>query len=50
MKTKIKAIITIIIIIIGLWIYSGIKDQHRANYAQTNNCTWVIYGSHDICK
>ena len=50
MKTNIKIIIAIIITILGIALYNNHKDQQRAEYAEANNCTWVIQGSHDICK
>ena len=50
MKTKTKIIFITILIFIVLVLFEQHKDQQRANYAQTNNCTWTIYGAHDICK
>ena len=52
MKTKIntKTIIIIILIILGVLLYNKYQDSTRANYALNNNCTWTVYGSHDICK
>lgn len=50
MKTKIKATIIILAVILGIVLYEQHKDAQRAEYAQTHNCTWTIYGSHDICK
>lgn len=50
MKTKIKTILTIILIIIGLLVYDKIQEQQRIDYAQQYNCTWTIYGAHYICK
>jgi len=48
MKTKI--IIATILAIIAIAFYNHHKDTERALYAQTNNCTWTIQSSHDICK
>ena len=48
MKTKI--IIALILIIAGIAFYNHHKDTERALYAETHNCTWTVYGSHDICK
>lgn len=50
MKTKIKTILTIILVIALALLYNCHKDQTRAEYAQNNDCTWAIQGSHDICK
>ena len=54
MKTKTKTIIKIILIVALVFgvlaIYENHKDQRRADYANRNNCTWVVYGSHDVCK
>lgn len=50
MKTKIKTILTIVAVIALALLYNYHKDQTRADYAQTHNCTWGIQGSHDICK
>lgn len=53
-KTKIKTTIKIIlgvVLVLGLMaIYENHKDQRRADYASANGCTWSVYGSHDICK
>lgn len=50
MKTKIKTILTIVVAIALALLYNYHKDQIRAEYAHTHNCTWTIQGSHDICK
>ena len=54
MKTKIKTTIKIIIavaIVLGLMaMYENHKDQRRTEYASANSCAWVVSGSHDICK
>ena len=50
MKTKIKTILTIIAVIALALFYNYHKDQTRAEYAQNNDCSWVVSGSHDICK
>ena len=50
MKTNTKIIITIILVILALFLYDKYKEQTRAEYAHTHNCTWTVYGSHDICK
>lgn len=49
-KMNIKTIITIIVIILGVLLFNKYQDTARANYALNNNCTWTVYGSHDICK
>lgn len=49
-KTNTKIILTIILIIVAIFLYDKHKEQTRVEYAQTNNCTWTIQGSHDICK
>lgn len=49
-KTNTKIILTIILVIIAVFLYDTHKDQTRAEYAQNNDCAWVISGSHDICK
>lgn len=50
MKTKIKTILAIIVIVLGIFLYDQHKQATRVEYAQVNNCTWTIQGSHDICK
>lgn len=30
--------------------FDKIQEQKREEYAKNHDCTWVIYGSHDICK
>lgn len=50
MKTKIKIILTVIIIIVGIALINRHQDLEREAYAQNNNCVWTVYGSHDICK
>jgi hypothetical protein len=50
MKTNIKIIIAIILIFAGIVLFEQHKDAERAEYAQAHNCTWVVAGSHDICK
>ena len=47
---KTKTILIIILVIVAVFIYDKHKEQTRLEYAQNNNCTWVIQGSHDICK
>lgn len=49
-KTNIKIILTIILVIIAVFLYDKHKDQTRAEYAQNNDCTWVISGFHDVCR
>lgn len=49
-KDKIIAIITIIIVFAIFFIALVIKDKHRYEYAERNDCTWIIQGAHDICK
>lgn len=54
MKTKIKTTIKIILavaIVLGIMaIYENHKDRMRADYAAANGCSWTIQGSHDLCK
>lgn len=50
MKTKIKTILIITISIALVLLYNYHKDQSRIDYAQNNDCSWVVSGSHDICK
>ena len=49
-KTKIKTILTIIVLIALALLYNYHKDQSRIEYAQNNNCSWAISGSHDVCR
>lgn len=49
-KMKIKTILTIIAVIALALLYNYHKDQTRADYAQTHECEWVQYASHDVCK
>lgn len=49
-KTKTKTILIIIAVIALALLYNYHKDQTRANYAQVNDCEWVQYASHDVCK
>lgn len=49
-KTKTKTILIIIVVLIGIFLYDQHKQSVRVNYAQANDCTWTIQGSHDICK
>lgn len=50
MKTKIKTILTIIAVIALALLYNYHKDQSRIEYAQNNNCSWAISGSHEVCR
>lgn len=50
MKTNTKIILTIILVIVAVFLYDKHKEAVRVDYAQTHNCEWVVYGSHDICK
>lgn len=50
MKNKIKTILIIAASVALALLYNYHKDQSRMEYAQNNNCSWVISGSHDICK
>lgn len=50
MKTKIKTILIIAASVALALLYNYHKDQSRIEYAQNNDCSWVISGSHDICK
>lgn len=49
-NTKIKIVLGIIIGVGLLWAYGAHKDRQMDEYAEANNCTWTIQGSHDICK
>lgn len=49
-KTKIKTILAILLGLTLIVLYNQHKDNQRAEYARTHNCTWSVYGSHDICK
>ena len=49
-KTKIKTILAILLGLTLIVLYNQHKDNQRAEYARINNCTWSVYGSHDICK
>lgn len=49
-KTNTKIILIIILVIVAVFLYDKHKEQTRAEYAQTHNCTWAIQDSHDICK
>lgn len=50
MKTKIKIIIITLLGLLSILGYSVYHDYKMDEYAKINNCTWVIQGSHDICK
>lgn len=50
MKTKINIIIAILIAFLCIVAFEQHKDAQRAEYALAHNCTWVVAGSHDICK
>lgn len=50
MKTKIKTILIITITIALALLYNYHKDQSRIDYAQNNDCSWVVSGSHDVCR
>lgn len=54
MKTKIKTTLKIILatalVLLVMAIYENHKNQRRADYAAANNCTWIVQGSHDVCK
>lgn len=50
MKTKIKTILIITISVALALLYNYHKDQSRIEYAQNNNCSWAISGSHDVCR
>ena len=49
-KTNTKTILIIILIILGVLLFNKYQDIARENYALTNNCTWAISGSHDVCR
>lgn len=49
-KTNTKTILIIILIILGVLLFNKYQDIARENYALNNNCTWTVYGSHDVCK
>lgn len=50
MKTKIKTILIITISVALALLYNYHKDQSRAEYAQNNDCSWVVSGSHIVCR
>ena len=50
MKNKIKTILIIVASVALALLYNYHKDQTRVEYAQNNDCTWVISGSHDMCR
>lgn len=50
MKTTIKIIIIVLAVIIGLALINRHQDLEREAYAETHQCEWVVYGSHDICR
>jgi len=50
MKTKLQIIIALALIIAGILAYNAHKDAARSEYAAAHSCTWVVAGSHDICK
>lgn len=50
MKNKIKTILIIAASVALALLYNYHKDQSRIEYAQNNNCSWVISGSHDVCR
>lgn len=49
-KNTLKTILAIIIVLTLIWGYNIHEDNSRSEYARTHGCTWVIQGSHDICK
>lgn len=49
-KTKIKTILIITITVALALLYNYHKDQSRVEYAQNNDCSWVVSGSHDVCR
>lgn len=50
MKNKIKTILIIAASVALALLYNYHKDQSRTEYAQNNNCSWVVSGSHDVCR
>ena len=50
MKTNTETILIIIIATALALVYNYHKDQHSIEYAQNNNCSWAISGSHDVCR
>ena len=50
MRTKIKTILIITITVALALLYNYHKDQSHAEYAQANDCSWVVSGSHDVCR
>lgn len=49
-KTTLKIILAVAVVLVAMAIYENHKDQRRADYASANGCTWSVYGSYDICK
>lgn len=49
-KTKIKIILAILLTLTLVTAYNHRKNAQRLEYAAQNNCEWVIYGAHDICR
>lgn len=50
MKTKIK-IVLIVAAIFGMIVaYNLHKDSVLDSYAEENNCSWTVQGSHYICR
>lgn len=49
-KIKIKTILIITISVALALLYNYHKDQSRIDYAQNNDCSWVVSGSHDVCR
>lgn len=50
MKNKIKTILIIAASVALALIYNYHKDQTRTDYAQANECEWVEYASHSVCR
>lgn len=49
-KNTLKIILAMIIVMTLITLYSVHQDHNREEYAREHGCTWVIQGSHDICK
>lgn len=50
MKNKIKTIFIIVVFVALALLYNYHKDQTRVDYAQANECEWVEYASHSVCR
>lgn len=49
-KNTIEIIIIMTLAMGAIAIYSQHKNTQRAEYAEKNNCEWVIYSGYELCK